>query len=90
MTTFKKKFTIKANGSWIDPPARERCGTAVKALAALVVSMENRSDKSFRLRILKSGLRTTKCELECPDKDGYDTLKLLFLCDQGAYFDWRG
>lgn len=90
MTTFKKKFTIKGNGSWIDPPARERCGTAVKALAALVVRMEDQSGKPFKLRILKSGVRSTKCELECPDREGYDTLKLMFLCDQGAYFDWRG
>lgn len=89
MTTFKKKFTIRGNNSWLEPPAYQRCGTAIKTLAALVVRMEEQSGKSFRLRILKSGLHRTKCELECPERDGYDTLKLMFLCEQGTYFDWR-
>ena len=89
MDTFKKKFTIKGNNGWLEPPAHQRCGAAIKVLAALTVEMRRNSHGAFKLRILKSGLHKTKCELECPDLEDYETLKLLFLCEQGAYFDWR-
>ena len=90
MATFKKRFTIKGLNSYIDPPERQRCGTALFHLAKLVLEFEEKTKKSFTLRVLRCSTHTAKCEIECPDRKGYDTIKLTFLCQHGAYFDWRG
>lgn len=90
MATFKKRFVIKELNSWIDPPENQRCGTAIFRLAKLALEFENKTKKSFTLRVIRCGIHTARCELECPDKAGYETLKLSFLCENGAYFDWRG
>ena len=90
MATFKKKFTIKGLNGWIDPPERQRCGTAIFHLSKLILELEEKIKKEWTLRVIKCGIHTAKCELECPDKKGYDTIKLAFLCQHGAYFDWRG
>lgn len=89
MDTFKKKFTIKGNNRWLEPPVHQRSGAAIKTLVELTAEMGRNSYGTFKLRILKSGLYKTKCELECPNCDDYETFKLLFLCRQGIYFDWR-
>lgn len=90
MTTSKKRFTIKALNDWSDPPERQRCGTAIYYLSKLVLEFEEKTKKEFTLRVIRCGIHTAKCEIECPDKKGYDTIKLAFLCQHGAYFDWRG
>lgn len=90
MTTFKKKFTIKSNNGWIEPPERMRCGAAIKTLVDLALEMQRKNDKTLNLRIIKSGVRTAKCEIECPDRETYEALKLMFLYEKGTYFDWRG
>lgn len=93
MATFKKRFTIKGQGDWIDrisTPERERCGTAIYELSKIILMMEEKTKQKFSLRVIRCGIHTAKCEIECPDQKGYDTLKLAFLCKCGAYFDWRG
>lgn len=90
MATFKKRFTIKGLNSWIDPPERQRCGTAIFYLSKLVLEFEEKTKKEFSLRVIKCGIHTAKCEIECPDQKSYEVLKLAFLCENGAYFDWRG
>ena len=90
MATFKKRFTIKGLNSWIDPPERQRCGTAIYQLSKLVLMMEEKTKQEWTLRVVKCGIRTAKCEIVCPDKKGYEVLKLAFLCENGTYFDWRG
>lgn len=90
MATFKKKFTIKGLNSWSDPPESQRCGTAIYQLSKLVLEFEEKSQKEFSLRVIKCDIHTAKCEIECPDKKGYEVLKLAFLCENGAYFGWRG
>jgi hypothetical protein len=52
--------------------------------------MEEKTKQEWTLRVIKCGIRTAKCEIVCPDKKGYEVLKLAFLCENGAYFDWRG
>jgi hypothetical protein len=90
MATFKKRFTIKGLNDYIDPPERHRCGTAICQLSKIVLMMEEKTKQEFSLRVIRCGVHTAKCEIECPDKKGYETLKLAFLCQCGAYFDWRG
>lgn len=90
MATFKKRFTIKGQSGWIDPPERHRCGTAICQLSKIVLMMEEKTKQEFSLRVIRCGVHTAKCEIECPDKKEYETLKLAFLCQCGAYFDWRG
>ena len=90
MDTFKKRFTIKGLNDYRDPPEWLRCGTAIHYLSKLMLEFEEKTKKEFSLRIIKCGIHTARCEIECPDKKGYDTLKLAFLCQYGAYFDWRG
>ena len=87
---YKKRFVIKGLNGWIDPPERQRCGTAIFHLSKLTLELEEKTKKEWSLRVIKCGIHTAKCELECPDKKGYDTIKLAFLCQHGAYFDWRG
>lgn len=90
MATFKKRFTIKGLTSYINPPEHLRCGTAICHLSKLVLEFEEKTKQEFSLRIIKCGIRTAKCEIKCPDRKAYDTVKLTFLCENGAYFDWRG
>ena len=90
MATFKKRFVIKGLNDWSDPPERQRCGTAIFYLSKLVLELEEETKKEWALRVIRCGVHTAKCEIECPDKKGYDTIKLAFLCQHGAYFDWRG
>ena len=90
MATFKKRFIIKGLNSYIDPPERQRCGTAIYYLSKLVLEFEEKTKQAFFLRVIKCGIHTAKCEIECHDEKGYDTIKLAFLCQYGAYFDWRG
>lgn len=90
MATFKKRFVIKGLNSWSNPPERQRCGTAIFYLSKLALELEEKTKQEWTLRVIKCGIHTARCELECPDKKGYDTIKLAFLCQHGAYFDWRG
>ena len=90
MATFKKRFTIKGLNDWLDPPEKQRCGTAIFYLSKLVLEFEEETKKEFTLRVIKCGIHTAKCEIECPNQKVYDTIKLTFLCQCGAYFDWRG
>ena len=90
MATFKKRFTIKGLNSWEYPPESRRCGTAICYLTKLVLEFKEKAGKEFCLRVITCGIHTAKCEIECPDRKGYDTIKLAFLCGHGAYFDWRG
>lgn len=90
MATFKKRFTIKGLNNNIDPPEYQRCGTAIYKLSKLVLMMEEKTKQEWTLRVIRCGIHTAKCEIVCPDKDGYDVLKLAFLCENGTYFDWRG
>ena len=90
MDTFKKRFTIKGFNDYSDPPELRRCGTAIRYLSKLMLEFEERTKKEFSLRVIKCGIHTARCEIECPDKKGYDILKLAFICQYGAYFDWRG
>lgn len=47
MTTFKKRFTIKGLNGWIDPPERERCGTAIYHLSLIPTYFnDGRKDKT--------------------------------------------
>ena len=52
--------------------------------------MEEKTEQEWPLRVIKCGIRTAKCEIICPDKKGYEVLKLALLCENGALFDWRG
>lgn len=90
MATFKKRFTIKGLNDYTDPPERQRCGTAILYLSKLALEFEEQTKQEFFLRVIRCGIHTAKCEIECRDKKGYDTIKLAFLCQYGAYFDWRG
>lgn len=90
MATFKKRIVIKGLNSYIDPPEWQRCGTIIFYLSKLVLEFEEKTKKEFALRVIKCGIHTAKCEIECPDRKEYDTVKLAFLCQHGAYFDWRG
>lgn len=90
MATFKKKIVIKGLNSYIDPPERLRCGTAIYYLTKLVFEFKDKTNQEFSLRVNKCGIHRAKCEIECPDRRGYDTIKLAFLCEHGAYFEWRG
>ena len=90
MATFKKRYTIKGLNSYIDPPEQQRCGTAIFYLSKLVLEFEEKTKQEFFLRVIKCGIHTAKCEIECPNQKGYETIKLSFLCLYGAYFDWRG
>lgn len=90
MATFKKRFTIKGLNDYSNPPERQRCGTAIYHLSKLILEFKEKTKKEFSLKIIKCGIHTARCEIECPDQKGYDTVKLAFLCQYGAYFDWRG
>lgn len=90
MDTFKKRFVIKGLNDWFDPPEKQRCGTAIYHLSKLALEFEEKTKKEVVLRVIKCGIHTAKCEIECPNQKIYDTIKLAFLCQCGAYFDWRG
>ena len=72
MATFKKRFTIKGLNDWLDPPERQRCGTAIYQLSKLVLMMEEKQT-IYRVQVGAFQNRAyAEAYLEKLKADGYD------------------